>query len=723
MTNYYNDTTLTDATEVTMETFDYIPAVVTKSNSLTSNECLTSRSSFDDMPTQPSRPPTSLKIIFKRHSENNYEIKPSTFQDEPSQISNDSWLTDPKPIDDPNDLANGKRRPTRKSARKVKFIFSDYEDNDQQTPVKRKRPNNKTIKKASNEHLIQTPQMLPQVLPQIYQDIPSTQARYHNLESDDSDNDMYQELLLKNMPPNIDYSQIFQTQYFLNALSQNIAPPPAMNINQQRPARNNKTSKKSKPTARAKTKRQRQPPRKAVTRSRANSQEIESTHLANQESSLTQNHFKQQDERESTILPGELVKSTLMEKHNILNNQPSVQMEHSEPFPIALVENETNIVETKALLFLHLFQSLSCPCIGCPACHSYMTCAEFSKHVHKDEDEPDVLIESEKSYKILPYRMDDEELSDEALNTWKIFGKRYAEFKQRQTQVVLEPPEQAQTSTPTNCSNEKQSVLTNRDLNNNYIESNEVGVTKKVSRQLSDPVEFSEWDYKENDTYHISESRLLSDQVCVVECERDHQKIRDTEIHYFMEKKEDLLLSEDECSQDEIDEGIELSVASKEISIIDTNEDDIEERMDLPVDSNEASIINSDESDIQDLVTELIDQIEIDLEPSSLTNELESVKHSLRTHRLSYDEESLDTTMSSKPTIMERYFNLYDNLTNDMLLYICENEFTVIPDSFVMYVNSKREINSNELKLANTDYYQSKWLEQSLDLECSRRFD
>ncbi len=80
-----------------------------------------------------------------------------------------------------------------------------------------------------------------------------------------------------------------------------------------------------------------------------------------------------------------------------------------------------------------------------------------------------------------------------------------------------------------------------------------------------------------------------------------------------------------------------------------------------------------------------------------------------------------DETGSSKerrPTILERYFNLYDNLTNDMMLYICDNSLTVIPDSYVLYINNKREVSLKDLKLAKTKYHHGKWLQQILDLEC-----
>merc|ERR1712127_331041 len=105
-----------------------------------------------------------------------------------------------------------------------------------------------------------------------------------------------------------------------------------------------------------------------------------------------------------------------------MNNQPYVVINHSHPMPIALVEDKTNIVQTKAVLFIHLFKSLSSQCIGCPLCKSFLTISEFSKHVHLDEEAEDEneleSIEeiSKKSYKILPYRMNNTaELSENDL--------------------------------------------------------------------------------------------------------------------------------------------------------------------------------------------------------------------------------------------------------------------------------------------------------------------
>ena len=76
--------------------------------------------------------------------------------------------------------------------------------------------------------------------------------------------------------------------------------------------------------------------------------------------------------------------------------------------------------------------------------------------------------------------------------------------------------------------------------------------------------------------------------------------------------------------------------------------------------------------------------------------------------------------MNQKKThyMQERYFNLYDNLSDDVLLYMCDNEFTIMPDSYVLFKHNKREIVYNKMRLARSDHYRREWLQLSLDLEC-----
>ena len=165
----------------------------------------------------------------------------------------------------------------------------------------------------------------------------------------------------------------------------------------------------------------------------------------------------------------DLVSCSIDDKIAIMKEQPFILIKQSKPFPIALVEDKTNVVYTKALLFLHLFKSYSSQCIYCPWCRLFLSVGEFSKHLHpEDLDEDDEVDESssscselsssdneqdnenknkykkkqlkklnklkQKSFKILPYCTNlqqdgDDRLSESDIQTWKTFGSRFAQFK------------------------------------------------------------------------------------------------------------------------------------------------------------------------------------------------------------------------------------------------------------------------------------------------------
>lgn len=118
---------------------------------------------------------------------------------------------------------------------------------------------------------------------------------------------------------------------------------------------------------------------------------------------------------------------------------------------------------------------------------------------------------------------------------------------------------------------------------------------------------------------------------------------------------------------------------------------------------------------IKKILDNIVDQAAISFRDNH-PSEMEVIKQRLRTESTSLPKTIF---LDQKPTILERYFNLYDNLTSDVLLYICDNSLTIIPDSYLLYINNKREINLKELKLAKTNYHHGKWLQQILDLECN----
>lgn len=692
----FNDDDLMETNE-SGSNFDYLPAAVTKSNSLTSNECHTSRSSFDTDLSLSSRPSTSLKLVLKRQSNNtnSYEIKTQVN----GQQSNGSWGTESSSsttLNVGNVLPNGKRIPRRQSARKVKFIFSDQDSDEDEITSKRK----KRIKPSNDLTALGLTTKSQPIVEQNLQE-----SKYQNLETKDSEEEYFEELLKKNMPqargivPNLIPNAIqlaqqhfLQNQMLLKTLNnvQNItnfkacstqttksqylfkkslATKQPLEILEVRPKK--KLTKKTKKSIPQKNRRI---PHTTTLESKTKSDPSDSYSLVKFKAA-SDNLFSKE----------ELMKSTIVEKHQILNNQPVVIMEHSKPFPIALVESETNIVETKAVLFLHLFQSLSSPCIGCPECSDFLTCSEFSKHIHIDEDDDEGFTElkkpkAQKSYKILPYRMNgDEELSENDMKIWRQFGKRCAQFKHDKQKA------QAET---------KKAILVPRDINNNNN-----AVLKCKTNTTESPITsienmFEDWDSKENEFFLISRERFDYDQICTVK----YHKVCKENVHYFMDEKEDLLLSEDE------------SETRNTSNISESNF-----HLNFSESSNDAELNNSS---IKQLLDNIVDQVVQGSRNNHQLNKMEIIKNRLRTQSMSCSEIYWNFT-DRKPTILEKYFNFYDNLTSDVLLYICDNSLTIIPDSYVHYINNKREINLKELKLAKTNYHQKKRLQQILDLECN----
>lgn len=256
-------------------------------------------------------------------------------------------------------------------------------------------------------------------------------------------------------------------------------------------------------------------------------------------------------EIDPTFNSDEIIRASFVEKAAIMQRPLFVVLHHSQGIPIALVENKTNFVQTKAVLFIHLFVSLTAGCIWCPLCALHLSVTEFSKHVHPEEgeDEEDLLDElsrTKKTYKVLPYRIDNEELGPNVLNTWKTFAKRYSEFKQAQNKKEAERKKVEEKEIE---KKEVEKVLVSRDMNTTAGMNNltkPLAPVEKSAQRLSE--EFEDWDSKENERFLISNERLESDQVCEVKEARPGGDLNETceQVHYFMEQKEDLLLSEDE---------------------------------------------------------------------------------------------------------------------------------------------------------------------------------
>lgn len=90
--------------------------------------------------------------------------------------------------------------------------------------------------------------------------------------------------------------------------------------------------------------------------------------------------LSKQEEYKEVLLPfdkHELIEKSDYLMHKLVNQEPKISLNHSIPFPIALVEDKTNIVHTKALLLIHLYQSYSSPCIICVLCKNFLVLENF----------------------------------------------------------------------------------------------------------------------------------------------------------------------------------------------------------------------------------------------------------------------------------------------------------------------------------------------------------
>lgn len=89
------------------------------------------------------------------------------------------------------------------------------------------------------------------------------------------------------------------------------------------------------------------------------------------------------------------VKSVSYPTHqNVLNKPSRVLVEH-RTLEIALVEANTNIIQTRALLLLHLFQTRKAACIYCPECKKHMGVLDFGSHFHLDSSDDEKNQSSE----------------------------------------------------------------------------------------------------------------------------------------------------------------------------------------------------------------------------------------------------------------------------------------------------------------------------------------
>lgn len=65
----------------------------------------------------------------------------------------------------------------------------------------------------------------------------------------------------------------------------------------------------------------------------------------------------------------------------VISRSVRIIVEH-KTLRIALVEANTNVIHTEAVLLLHLFKTRTAPCIYCPKCKTFMSVKEFGAHFH-----------------------------------------------------------------------------------------------------------------------------------------------------------------------------------------------------------------------------------------------------------------------------------------------------------------------------------------------------
>ena len=153
---------------------------------------------------------------------------------------------------------------------------------------------------------------------------------------------------------------------------------------------------------------------------------------------------------------------------------------------------------------------------------------------------------------MLPYRLEStEELSTSFLETWKTFGKRYGEFKQILNEKKLALEQNSRAKLVVAFENKKNTIgLVSQHANKNDESLAATASSGAVDNKLINmkKIEFDDWDYKENEKFLISNERLESDIVYEVASGGVNGRtiLNDNDVHYFMEQREDLFLSEDE---------------------------------------------------------------------------------------------------------------------------------------------------------------------------------
>ena len=350
----------------------------------------------------------------------------------------------------------------------------------------------------------------------------------------------------------------------------------------------------------------------------------------------------------------EIVPQTIEEKISIACKQPLVKINHSQPFPIALVEETTNVVFSKAVLLNHLYQSYSSPCILCPMCRKFLSVAEFSKHLHLAHEESEENV-SNKSFNILPYRTKSA-VTEYDMSTWKLFGKRYTEFKKER---LLKRERQRTSQKISSKNRNKENDGNSNKENNDYL---------KAIKSLN-------WNYvsKDKSVFIINKILLENDQIVNLNSDGlSSDNILNETAHSIKadelsksktvnkgEEEEDLVLSEDE---DNVNEDEQLEVTN-------------------PNNNDEVKIVDDEDVNIKYELNE-------DTKKKNVNNDYE---------KLSSSSSSSSIILNyNLPSIKSRYFNFYENLNYETLMYICDNQYTIIPTTYIEYIHCKCDNNATK---------------------------
>ena len=369
---------------------------------------------------------------------------------------------------------------------------------------------------------------------------------------------------------------------------------------------------------------------------------------------------------EPVLLPfykEDIVSKEIQKKIKIFDKIPVVVAIKSKPFAIALIEEKTNFIYSKAVFFLHLLTSYLSPCIYCPFCCTYMNIKQFLKHFHISDDDVEnfhleksdiesgddingedynlnnsfVLTNEKKrvfrrllksKYKIQPYKPDGSSLNEEELKTWDIFVNKISKFKK----IYLE--KQTENDKPVSMVDDKTKIDPKQKI-----------APKKCSNlntKLSDDEDDYEF-YNDTNDLIISESSA-------------NQSMNVSNFKIFVNKEDDLVLSEDDDVQQ-----ITIQTASKT--------------------AQQTISLNKP------------------------TNE------------------SVDSPNQAKRTIqMEDYNKVYSGYSEYLQNFISSNQYTICPLSYICYRNSERNIFLNKLE-GNNDVLNYDLLRLSLNLNLDLDLD